>query len=75
MTVNIEKMRSDMAEQQRQAAIRQKWETRKFLISAVIAAAAFLGAGIAFGNYFTRQTPQTINVHLDAPVVQPATPK
>ncbi len=43
MAVNIEKMRADM-----------RWESRKFLVSAVLAAAALVGAGIAIGNYFSR---------------------
>ncbi len=49
MAVNIEKMRADM-----------RWETKKFVVSAVIGAAALVGAGIAMGNYFTRQGPQVI---------------
>jgi hypothetical protein len=62
MTVNIEKMRSDM-----------KWEARKFLVSTVLATAAAVGAGIAIGSYFTKgQPPQTIIVHLDAPIVAPS---
>jgi hypothetical protein len=40
MTVNIEKMRADM-----------RWEARKFAISAIVAAAALIGAGVAIGNY------------------------
>ncbi len=51
MTINIEKMRSDMAEA-------QKWETRKFLVSALVASAALLGAGAALGNYFTNRSQQ-----------------
>ena len=47
MTINIEKMRSDMAET-------QKWETRKFLVSLLLASAALLGAGAAIGNYLAR---------------------
>jgi hypothetical protein len=44
MTVNIEKMRSDM-----------KWEARKFLVSAILATAAAVGAGIVIGSYVTKQ--------------------
>ena len=39
MTINIEKMRSDML-----------WESRTFLISAILAAAAAVGAGVGIGN-------------------------
>jgi len=39
MTVNIEKMRSDL-----------KWETCKFALSAIIATAAAVGAGVGIGN-------------------------
>ena len=51
MAVDIEKMRFDIAETQRQIAerqrqydVQQKWETRKFLLSGVLALAAALGA-------------------------------
>jgi hypothetical protein len=44
MTVNIEKMRAEM-----------KWESRKFVISTVVAAAALAGAGVAIGNWIGRQ--------------------
>jgi hypothetical protein len=58
MTVNIEKMRSDM-----------KWEARKFAVSAVLATAAAVGAGIAIGSYFTKQPapPVIIQVPASAP--------
>jgi hypothetical protein len=56
MTVNIEKMRFDMTERQKQAAMEQKWETRKFLVSAVLATAAAVGAGIAIGSYFANHS-------------------
>jgi len=56
MTVNIEKMRFDMAETQRQSAR----DLRKFVITAVVSAvlalAAAVGAGIAIGNYFTNRS-------------------
>ena len=39
MTINIEKLRTDM-----------KWETRKFLVSAILATAAAIGAGVGIGN-------------------------
>lgn len=62
MALNIEKMRADMA-----------WETRKFVVSIVLSAAALVGAGVAIGNYVSRQppTPQSITVHLDAPLIAP----
>ncbi len=43
MIVNIEEMRADM-----------QWESRKFLVSFVLAIAASAGAGVALGNYFTK---------------------
>ncbi len=39
MTVNIEKMRTDM-----------KAENRRFLVSAIVVAAACIGAGVGIGN-------------------------
>lgn len=47
MTLNIEKMRADM-----------KWEARKFAVSAIIAFAAAVGAGVAIGNWIGRQQAQ-----------------
>ncbi len=67
MIVNIEKMRADMATEQRKL----DWETRKFLVSIVLAAAALVGAGAALGNYVARRQPPP------APIViqlQPAAP-
>ncbi len=58
MALNIEKMRAEM-----------RWEARKFAVSAVLAVAASVGAGIAIGNYFTRTSQQSITVHLDQPLV------
>jgi hypothetical protein len=72
MAVNIEKMRSDMVAQQNRLAIETRWENRKFAVSAIIGAAALVGAGIAIGNYLTKSTTQTINVHLDQPLTPPA---
>ncbi len=63
MTVNIEKMRADMATEQRKL----DRDTRKFAISTVLAAAALVGAGVAAGNYFTRQPPAPILIQLPAP--------
>jgi len=55
MTVNIERLRADLAMQQRQLS----WETTKFAMSLVLAAAALVGAGAALGNYIGRQqSPQ-----------------
>jgi hypothetical protein len=60
MAVNIEKMRADMALDQkayldsRLAADKvQMWETRKFIVQVAVGAAALLGAGVALGNYLT----------------------
>ncbi len=64
MAVNIEKMRADMLTSQKLLA----WETRKFVISIVVGAAALLGAGVALGNYFT-------NLHNPPAASGPQTPK
>lgn len=50
MTVNIEKMRSDMEQQ-------HKWETRKFLMSTILATAAAIGAGVGIGNLIWGRQP------------------
>jgi len=76
MAVNIEKMRADLAldsrKFQEELDYRSKmlrWEGWKFLVSALLASAALVGAGIAIGNYFTRTSQQSITVHLDQPLV------
>jgi hypothetical protein len=46
MAINIEKIRSDMV-----------WESRKFLLQAVVSAAALVGAGAALGNDLARREP------------------
>jgi hypothetical protein len=46
MAINIEKMRADMV-----------WESRRFLLQAVVSAAALVGAGAALGNYLARREP------------------
>lgn len=57
MTVNIDKMRADMATQQTLLA----WETRKFVIQALTAAAGLLAAGGIIGgvmvNYINAHQP------------------
>ncbi len=58
MALNIDKMRAEM-----------RWEARRFAVSAVLAVAASVGAGIAIGNHFTRTSQQSITVHLDQPLV------
>lgn len=50
MTVNVEKMRFDIAETQRQNALQQRWETRKFAAQAILAAAGCVAAGVALGR-------------------------
>jgi hypothetical protein len=50
MTINIEKMRFDMAETQREAAALAKWESRKFLVQTLAAAAGLLAAGGLIGG-------------------------
>jgi anti-sigma-K factor RskA len=57
MTVNIEKMRNDM-----------KWEARKFLVSAILATAAAVGAGVGIGNLiWAHREPTPIVIQLPAP--------
>ncbi len=46
MALNIEKMRADM-----------RWESRKFLVSAILATAAAVGAGVGIGNLIWGHTP------------------
>ena len=60
MTVNIEKMRADMANDQKRLA----WENREFAVSLIVAAAALVGAGVVLGNYIgsRRPAPQTVQV-------------
>lgn len=50
MTVNIEKMRFDIAETQRQNALQQKWETRKFVVQALLVAAGCVAAGVGLAR-------------------------
>jgi anti-sigma-K factor RskA len=70
MTINIEKLRFDRTEQQRQRADQQKWETRTFLVSAILATAAAVGAGV--GNLIWAHRgppppPQPIVIQLPQP--------
>jgi hypothetical protein len=58
MTLSIEKMRADIADQVAQRRIEdkerdiaQRWETRKFVAQAFIAFAAVLAAGVAIGRF------------------------
>jgi hypothetical protein len=70
MAINIEKMRSDMV-----------WESRKFLLQAVVSAAALVGAGAALGNYLARRelpppppAPPQVIFQPGSIVVTPAAP-
>ena len=60
MRVNADKLRSDL-----------KYENHKFLVQALVATAALLGAGTAFGNYMASRTqsapPQVIVLQVPAP--------
>ena len=50
-----------------------RWEPWKALAAMIAAAAVFMGGVLALSSWVWPSTPQTINVHLDAPlVVQPA---
>lgn len=52
-----------------------RWEPWKALVAMVAAAAVFMGGVLAVSNWMRTPAPQTITVHLDAPlVVQPAKP-
>ncbi len=57
MAVNIEKMRADMAAQRDRLAMETRSENRKYAVSITLAASALVGASLAIGNYFGRQTP------------------
>jgi hypothetical protein len=50
--LNMKKLESDL-----------KWETRKFVLQAVVAGAALLGAGAAIGSYLERHSspPATVS--------------
>lgn len=50
MTISVEKMRFDMAEQQRKSVWEQRWETRKFVAATIVATAGAIGAGVGIGN-------------------------
>ena len=52
-----------------------RYENRKFLVQALVGAAALLGAGAALGSYFAPRTTagQTIIVNV-APYAAPAKP-
>ncbi len=67
MTINIEQMRAEM-----------RWETRTFVVSAILATAASLGAGAALGTSFARRPqpappPQTVIIQ-QQPYTPPAAP-
>ena len=64
MRANEDKLRSDM-----------RYESRKFLVQALVGAAALLGAGAALGSYFAPRTTsgQTIIVNVP-PYSAPAKP-
>ena len=49
-----------------------RWEPWKALAAMVAAAAVFIGGVLAGSSWIRPPAPQTINVHLDAPLVQPA---
>jgi hypothetical protein len=49
MTVNIEKMRADMAATQKQL----DWETRKFMVQVAVGIAAAFAAGAAVATYLS----------------------
>jgi hypothetical protein len=72
MTINIEKMWHDMQVQQKQ----MDWETRKFVVSMIVAIAAAAGVGVGIGNLIWGHQlpppPQTIVIQQPAPA--PATP-
>jgi DNA-binding XRE family transcriptional regulator len=76
MTVNIEKMRADLELSQKRFAddlnarqTQSNWEMRRFLVSAILAAAALVGAGVAIGNYLrpAAAPPQVIILQQPAP--------
>ncbi|MBV8614303.1 MAG: hypothetical protein JOY66_11105 [Acetobacteraceae bacterium] len=64
MAVNIEKMRADM-----------RWEARKFAVSAILAAAALIGAGVAIGNLIWAHKTQPLPPAPPPIVIQIPAPK
>ena len=59
MTVNIEKLRQDIRQDQEKARrdghrlrLEIKWETRKFALQTMIALAAAVAAGVALGRFW-----------------------
>jgi hypothetical protein len=65
MTINIEKIRSDL-----------RWEPWKALAAILAAATVMLGAIIGLANWWhpSQPTPLNVVVHLDAPLVVPGPP-
>ena len=61
MTINIEKMRKEMT-----------WETRKFVLQAILALAAAVGAGVAIGNFLVRSPPPPTIIINNLPPSPPA---
>jgi hypothetical protein len=62
--LNMEKMRSDM-ELSRKA---MEWETRKFVVSLMVATAALAGGGATLGNYIGSRPqpgPAPIVIHIE----------
>jgi hypothetical protein len=64
-------MRADLALKLKQA----KWETPKALAAFLAGVAVFGGLALGIANLLSARPPQTITVHLDAPLIlQPTAP-
>jgi cytochrome c-type biogenesis protein CcmH/NrfG len=51
-----------------------RWEPWKALAAMIAASAVFAGSVLALSNWARPSMPQTINVHLDAPLIVQGTP-
>jgi len=56
MIVNIEKMRADMQSDLAKQQQHLNWETRKFVVSLIVAVAVAAGAGASVMSYIDRHT-------------------
>lgn len=61
MRINRERLRQEIQRnQQEQIRATMKWENRKFVVSAIVAAAALAGGGATIGNYLGVHSHETM---------------